>query len=91
VLQERAELVMNVVSRFGTRRDREILETCVMLRSWRQSETIWPGRSWQSVQDDFRSIADRLYQKEHRMLMETSELIAEVARRAAEQQSRRRA
>ena len=83
-LVDRAELVMSALRRCGTRSDQTLVETCVMLRSWKQAEQIWHGRVWHSVRDDFDAAAHRFWLKEHRMLEETSDLIREHARMVRE-------
>lgn len=43
--------------------------------TWRQLEAHWPGRVWQSLQDDYERLADRLYCREKVFICQASEFI----------------
>lgn len=73
-----ASRLVSALRRFGRERDRDTIELACSLRTWKACEQVMPGRDWQSIRDDFESLARKFYAKESAAILDTVEYISKI-------------
>ena len=76
-----ASRMVSALRQFSNSQDRELMEVCCSVKTWKQAEGPLRGRVWSSIRDDFEKLSRRFYLKESHTVCVTAEFITQLSKR----------